>query len=169
MKKISYVTITLILFVSFSCKKTYEIPDSDVVINEVMPVNSTTIADQNGEYDDWIELYNLSSVSIDLSGYFLTDSKKNLSKWRFPSGTVIVATSYLIVWADEDTTQAGLHTNFKLSSAGEDVILSKPDNTMTDKVTYPDQTLQLSYSRVPNGKGDFIWQTPTYNISNGAR
>ena len=49
----------------------------------------------------------------------------------------------------------GLHANFKLSSTGEEAILSNPQKTIIDKVTFPEPTLELSYSRVPNGTGEF--------------
>lgn len=131
-----------------------------------MPVNNSTATDQNGEYDDWIELYNLSASSLDISGHYLSDSKKNIYKWQIPYGTSISGKSYLMIWADEDTTQFGLHANFKLSSSGETVVLSKPDGTLIDKVEYPAQTLELSYSRNPDGTGLFRWQKPTFNWTN---
>lgn len=168
---INKTTISVLLLFSiftFSCKKTYLTPDTDVVINEVLPVNSITIADQNGEYDDWIELFNLSSSSVNLSGYFLSDDKKEPGKWKIPQGTNIAANSYLIIWADGDTTEVGLHANFKLSSTGEDVVLSDPSKVKLDKMSYPAQPLELSWSRVPNGTGEFKWQTPTYNKTNGS-
>ena len=168
-KKITFIATLLILIIVYSCKKTYEQTGADIVINELMPVNSTTVTDQYGEFDDWIELYNLSSATIDLSGYYLTDDKKELSKWRFPQSTNIEAKGYLIIWADNDTTQAGLHANFKLSSSGEEAILLKPDNTIIDKISFSAQTLELSYSRVPNGTGEFKWKTPTFNKSNDTR
>jgi hypothetical protein len=167
MKKYLFIS-TLIIFLSVltSCKKTYETPPHDVVINELMPVNNTTITDEYGEYDDWIELFNLSSSTVDISGYFLTDNKKELTKWVFPHGTSIPGKGYLIIWADADSTQWGLHTNFKLSSSGEEVVLSKPDATIIDKVTYPAHSMETSYSKSPNGTGDFIWKKPTFNKSN---
>jgi hypothetical protein len=167
-KKSILSIILLSSFFTFSCKKTYETPESSVVINEVLPVNSITMADQNGEYDDWIELFNLSASSVNLSGYYLSDDNKEPGKWKFPQGTTIAASGYLIIWADGDTTQTGLHTNFKLSSTGEDVILSNPEKTKIDKVEYPAQPLELSYSRVPNGTGEFKWHTPTFNKTNGS-
>ncbi len=156
----------LILIVTFSCKKNEDNSLKSVVINELMPVNSTIVADQNGEYDDWFELFNLTDAIIDLSGYYLSDSRKNPVKWQIPSGTSIHGNGYLIFWADKDTTQVGLHTNFKLSSLGEHLILSDPDMTIIDEVDYPAQTLELSYSRRPNGTGSFLWQAPTFNMTN---
>ena len=168
-KKRGLLTLLLIIILTYACKKTYEIVPSDVVINELMPVNSTTVADNYGEYDDLIELFNLSSSTIDLSGYYLSDNHKKPSKWRIPSGTSITGKGYLIIWADGDTTQFGLHANFKLSSEGEEALLTKPDLTITDKVSFPAPTGELSYARVPNGTGTFKWQNPTYNKSNDAK
>jgi hypothetical protein len=168
-KKRGLMALLLILILTYACKKTYETVPSDVVINELMPVNSTTIADNYGEYDDWIEIFNLSTSTIDLSGYYLSDNHKKPSKWQIPNGTSIVGKGYLIIWADGDSTQFGLHTNFKLSSEGEEAVLTKPDLTITDKVSFPAPTGELSYSRVPNGTGSFKWQSPTFNKSNNAR
>jgi len=150
-----------------SCKKSEEPIIGELVINELMPVNSTIIADQNGEYDDWIELFNLSSSSIDISGYYISDNRSKIFKWQIPESTIIPGNGYLIIWADKDTTQTGLHSNFKLSSLGEEVVFSDPEGTLIDEITYPGQTLELSYSRYPNGTGPFRWQNPTYNKTNG--
>ncbi|MCB8999000.1 MAG: lamin tail domain-containing protein [Bacteroidales bacterium] len=141
--------------------------DYGLVINELMPVNSSVVADQNGEFDDWIELYNMRDTAVDLGGYFLSDSKSDVTKWSFPAGSVILPDSFLVVWADNDTLQSGLHANFKLSSAGETVVFSTPDTLEIDKVKYPAQLEQFSYSRIPNGTGDFVWeQYPTFNSRN---
>jgi len=165
-KKKIPVLILIILITHLSCKKTYNLPETDIVINEVLPVNISVVPDQSGQYDDWIEIFNLSSVSKDISGYLLSDKKTNPDKWKFPQGTFLPGNGYLIIWADADTTQPGLHANFKLSSLGENILISEPDGTLIDKVTYPPQTLELSYSRNPNGTGEFKWQNPTYNRSN---
>jgi hypothetical protein len=166
---IKNAALTSLLFIAIlllSCKKTYEFGAGPVVINEVMSHNSVTAADDYGQFDDWIELYNLSVSPVNLSGYYLSDSKKNPEKWQFPVGTIIDAKGYLIIWADNDTTQLGLHANFSLSSDGENALLSKPNKIVIDKVTFPAQTLELSYSRVPNGTGAFKWQKPTFDRSN---
>jgi len=165
-KKLSLLSAFFITLIIYSCKKTYEIPPSDVVINELMPVNKTTVADNYGEFDDWIELFNLSEASIDLSGYYVSDNHKKPEKWRIPQGTTIAGRGYLIIWADGDSTQSGLHTNFKLSSSGEEAVLTRPDLKIVNKVSFTAQALELSYSRVPNGIGAFKWKTPTYNKSN---
>jgi len=149
-----------------SCEKEKDPVISSIVINELMAVNTTIVSDQNGEFDDWFELYNLTSADIDISGYFLSDNDSKISKWKIPPGTLIKSGGYLIIWADKDTTQAGLHANFKLSSGGEELVLSKPDLTIIDEISYPEQAAELSYSRFPDGTGSFKWQIPTFNAPN---
>jgi hypothetical protein len=158
--------IIVILGLVVSCKKDDLYTSSDVKINEFMASNSKTAADQDGEYDDWIELYNNSDIAIDLSGYYLTDNHSIFKKWEVPSGTKIAANGYLIIWADNDITQSGLHANFNLSAEGEELLLITPDLKIADYVTYAAQSLKLSYSRIPNGTGNFSWQNPTYNAEN---
>jgi len=131
-----------------------------------MPVNTTVVTDPEGEYDDWIELYNLSVETQDLSGWFLSDNENHISKWQFPPATTIPGKGYLIIWADDDSSQVGLHANFKLSSLGEELILSDPEGDLIDEVLYPGQTLELSYSRNPDGEGEFKWQIPTFSRTN---
>ena len=138
----------------------------DVVINELLPKNSRNGSDQDGEFDDWIELYNNSDQNVDISGYFLSDSKKNPTKWKFPAGTIIEGKSYLIVWADGDTLQAGLHTNYKLSAKGEKVVLLNSSQELINLVEYPPTLVEQSWARVPNGTGEFKWAVPTFNKSN---
>jgi hypothetical protein len=167
MNKFLYCICIVFIYLSFSGCKKDKPKDIGVVINELMPVNRTVVADQNGEFDDWIELFNLNDLTVDLSGYFLTDSKTNLTKWKFPSGTVILPDSFLIVWADNDSLQSGLHASFKLSSAGETVSFLSPELMLIDRVSYGPQLEQLSFARIPNGTGEFSWQTvPTFNSKN---
>jgi hypothetical protein len=81
----------------------------DLVINEVMAKNEFTHADANDQYDDWIELFNTTSYSISTSGLYLSDDVSNPTKWAMPD-VVIEPGEYMIVWADEDLTQAGYHS-----------------------------------------------------------
>jgi hypothetical protein len=87
-------------------------------------------------------------------------------KWQFPSGLTIEPNSYLVVWADQDLTQTGIHADFKFSAAGEKCILSYPDGTVVDTVTFGAQTTDMGYARIPNGTGNFVIQAPTFNANN---
>jgi hypothetical protein len=159
------IPLLFLLVVLFSCKKD-ESDVSTVVINELMAVNSYSAMDQDNQFDDWIELYNNSSSKVDLSGCYLSDSKSKLTRWQFPAGTTIDGGALLIVWADADTLQAGLHTNFKLSFSGEKVYLVSRDGTVWDKVEYDEHTTEASYARRPNGYGEFSWGLPSHNKKN---
>jgi len=164
--KISFLLL-IISAINCSCEKTdVRLTGKTVVVNELMPVNSTVASDQDGEYDDWIELFNPTSSAIDISGYFLTDNNDKPDKWVIPQGTTLAAKGYLIIWADKDTLQSGYHANFKLSAEGEKVLFSTPEGTIINKIDYPAQNRELSFSRVPDGTGEFSWQSATYNSSN---
>ena len=130
-----------------------------VVINELMALNSSTLADPQGDFDDWIELHNASAHEVDLSGMYLTDSEGEPRKWAFPEGAAIPAWGYLVVWADGDDGAApGLHTDFRLSGDGEVLLLVDADargNRILDYVRFDRQEPDVSYGRLPNGLGDF--------------
>lgn len=141
---------------------------ANVVINELMASNKSTVADQDGEYDDWIELFNNSTQTIDLSGWHLTDDPLLPAKWTFPNGVFIDPGAYLIVWADNDTDQGGLHAAFKLSADGEQVQLLNPNLQVADEVLFPPLDQDISYSRCPNGTGPFSTNEPSFASGNDA-
>lgn len=138
----------------------------DLVINEFMASNDATVADQDGEFDDWIELYNNGVSPIDLEGYFLSDDAGELMKWAFPAGISIEANGYLTIWADDDEDQSGLHTNFKLSAAAESVFLVNASGEIVDEVSYIEQVTDISFGRFPNGIGNFQTMSATFNAEN---
>ncbi|MFB3042224.1 MAG: CotH kinase family protein, partial [Candidatus Poribacteria bacterium] len=133
---------------------------SPVVINELMANNTQSITDPQGEHDDWIELHNRSLEMVNLSGMYLSDSRKNPRKWAFPENTKIAPGGYLIIWTDEDgKDQPGLHTNFKLSKSGETVMLVDTDargNQILDLVKFGKQKKDTTIGRFPDGTGDFM-------------
>jgi len=143
-----------------------EIKEAFIVINEFMTSNDSTAQDQNGEFDDWIELYNYGTQNLDISGYFLSDNGQNIAKFKFPDNTILLPNEYLIVWADEDGTQEGFHANFKLSTSGETIYLLDKDSTIVDLISYNEQVADVSFARKPNGIGDFQSSDPTFNANN---
>jgi len=137
-----------------------------LVINEIMAGNVTAVADQNGEYDDWVELYNGNSFSLNLSGYFLSDNENDLYKWSFPNVTV-AANDYLIIWCDTaGNSQNGLHTTYRLSADQEEVYLTSGSGTVIDAVHYVNMPSDKGYARVPNGTGAMQYQSHTYDAIN---
>ncbi len=149
---------------------TISVPSLDaenILINEFLASNDTTIADQNGEYDDWVELINPTNSVVDLSGNKLTDNPDNLSKWTFPDGTTIEPGEHLLIWCDKDEEQTGLHTNFKLSAGGEFLALVASDGvTVIDSFSFGEQTTDISLGRFPDGSSNMIFMQPTPGRAN---
>ncbi len=130
---------------------------SSVVFNELMARNESTLADPQGEYDDWIELKNTSDQVVDLTGMYLSDNPDNPLKWSFPDGAQIEPGGYLLVWADEDGgDEPGLHANFRLAGDGETIWLFdtiENGHTLLDSVTFEDLDEDQSMGRSPDGEG----------------
>ena len=130
-----------------------------VVINELMADNDNIHADPQGDYDDWLELYNLTDSAVLLTGMYLSDKEDEPTKWQFPENTEIPANGYLIVWLDGDIDDPeGLHADFKLSKSGEAALLVDTDangNQVLDSITFGEQETDISFGRLPDGTGDF--------------
>lgn len=140
----------------------------DLVINEFVASNDSVggVADQDGEYDDWIEIYNNTNDVISLSNAYLSDDFNDPQTFQFPEATYIDPASYIIVWADKDTDQEGFHAKMKLKSSGEELIFTNGDGSVIDSVSFGEQTTNIAMARVPNGTGDFILQEPTFKDNN---
>ncbi len=136
-----------------------------VAISEFLASNQQTNKDPQGEFEDWIELFNHGNTDIELSGMYLSDDKDNPFKWKIPSGTIIKAGDYLIIWADEDEGDEGLHANFKLSKGGETISLIK-DNTIVDQIEFGPQVSEVSSGRLTGHTGKLENLSPTPGASN---
>jgi hypothetical protein len=142
------------------------VPDTNLVqgvfINELMARNDAAYADEAGEYEDWIELYNAGKEPVDLGGLYLADSLLSGSPWEFPQGhpetTTILPDSFILVFADNDREQGTLHADFRLSGDGEEVVLlqkSGEDLLIIDRVPFGTQYSNISYGRYPDGSASF--------------
>ncbi len=131
-------------------------PAVNVVINEFMAQNTSTIADPaDGDFDDWIELHNAGATPVDLTGFFLTDNLTNRTQFEIPPGYPIPAGGFLLVWADGETGQnlpanAGLHAGFSLARAGEQIGLYSPTGELVDGFSFGAQTNDVSQGRYPD-------------------
>ena len=119
-------------------------------INELLAINDSSNEDEYGQFDDWIELYNPTNQELNLSGLYLTDDLDNLTKWQFSSSDqYILPNEYILIWCDNDESQGLLHTNFKLSSDGELLILVNTDrSTIIDSISFGIQTSDQSFGRL---------------------
>lgn len=136
-----------------------------VWINELQSANVSTLED-NGTFPDWVELYNPGSVDVTLDDFALSDDADDPLKWTFSGGVALPAGGYLIVFCDSDTNEGTLHTSYNLDQLGEDVVLSAPDGTLLDIVTYPLVADDFSYGRIPDGSTDWEVMSPTPAASN---
>jgi hypothetical protein len=136
-------------------------------INEIMADNRLTLKDGNNNASDWIELFNPADQPLNLSGYGLSDDPATPQKWTFPP-VLIPAYGYLIVYAsgedDSYDDEGNLHASWKLSAAGESVVLTAPDGVTTvDCITnFPAQAEDLAYGRDLNGELKFLEPTPGF-------
>ena len=144
---------------------------AQVVINEVSASNYSDHADGSGAFEDWIELYNIGGAAVDLSGWYLSDSQNNNTKWAFPGGATIGANGFLVVYCDGRNTSIGNehHTSFKLNQTSEEwAVLSDPSAAVVSDYELTVRT-QMNHSRGLNVDGTGAWAlfvNPTPGASN---
>jgi spore coat protein H len=129
-----------------------------IVINEVLPSGNSWLADEFGEHDAWIELYNAASEPVDLSGMLLSNSRQS-GGWALPQGTRLPPRGHILIWADSQPQQGPLHSSFRLGGAGDELfLLDSPvrRRAVVDWIELPDIEPQLTYGRLPDGYGDWF-------------
>ncbi|MBC8002669.1 MAG: lamin tail domain-containing protein [Opitutaceae bacterium] len=140
------------------------------VASNVSPGGKPDPAD-NG-FEDWFELFNPTTNTIDLSGYFLTDALAASNKWAIPTGITIGPRGYLLVWADGEPLQNGsngdLHADFSLGKGGEEIGLFAPDGTLIDSIGFGPQSDNISEGRFADGanNGFFLMTNTTPRTAN---
>lgn len=150
--KIIILFIIIILVVKFAPKLNDNyIKKSKLYISEIMASNSYTIKDEDGDYSDYIEIYNGYNYKINLNGYYLSDDEYNPQKWMFPD-IAVDSGEYILIYAsgkDKD-----YHTNFKLNSEHEVIVFSDKSGNIISKVQYDDMLNDISYGYT---KGKYIF------------
>jgi hypothetical protein len=125
-----------------------QVLDGSVVISEFMTSNDDGLLDQDGDDEDWVEIFNAGTEVVDLQGWHLTDDASDPTKWEFPS-VELSSGEYLVVFAsgkNRDLAGQELHTNFSLSSDGEYLALTRPDRSVASEFDpYPLQVQNVSY------------------------
>lgn len=136
------------------------IKSGGLYINEIVASNSYSYKDNDGEYSDYIELYNSNSYDINLEGYRLTDSLYEVNKWKFPNIT-IKAQEYLVIFAsgkNKCKENVKCHVNFKLNSEGETISLIDDTGNIISRVSFDKLKNDYALSYV---KGKYIVTKPT--------
>ncbi len=121
-------------------------PAQGLTISEFMAANNVTLKDEDGDFSDWIEIYNTEQEPLSIGGWYLSGNPQDLTQWRLPD-VVIGGQSFLLVFASgKDRAVAGseLHTNFKLNRDGEYLALVAPDGTTVATEFFPQYPRQIS-------------------------
>jgi len=148
---------------------------ANLKINEFMSSNYSTIDyddDGEGDFDDWIEIYNSEDGAVDIGGMYLTDDLSEPTKWQIPDDapteTTIGPHGYLLIWADGQPDQGTLHANFKLQNSGEEIgLFAGNGSTLIDSVIYGQQVTDISFGRSGDGTSNWrFFETPTPQASN---
>ena len=159
-----------VILIGLICLMAFELVAQQLLINEIMPSNTNTIIDYNGESSDWIEIFNSGTDAMNLEGYYLSDNYDKLDKWEFPD-IEVPAGGYLLVWAsgkDVIYNNGEIHTNFKIKAAGEEVILvSKNGTTIIDQSPANVLPTDISKGRKPGNELDwFVFDEATPGQAN---
>jgi hypothetical protein len=132
-----------------------------VIISEFMASNSKTLADEDGDFPDWVELYNVGATTVSLDGWYLTDSPTTRTKWRIPDVTLAPGAFKVIFCSGKNrtSTNSNLHTSFKLDADGETIALVRPDGKTTEfeyAPQYPPQQSDVSYGVAFTGSASVL-------------
>jgi hypothetical protein len=155
---------TLIILILISTCLSPVLLAQNLVINELMADNDLTIADEFGEFSDWIELYNAGDVPVSLSAYYLSDDVGEPQEWPIPD-TVLGPGAFLLIFAsDRDTL---FHANFKITSAGESIYLFERSGELVHAVDSVPLKGDQSWGRVMDGSETWkVFHQPSPGSSN---
>lgn len=124
------------------------------VLNEFMANNANGYTDEDGEFEDWVELYNPSPDDALLAGWSLSDDADVPNKSELPDDLVVPALGFLVLFADDEPT-GDLHLLFKLAREGGGLVLAR-EGVVIDRVAYPEQGTDVSLARTPDGGVDWV-------------
>ena len=164
MKKGFLIILTLLLLIATANAL------GEVVFSEVMAQNGVW---QNGHAYDWVELYNSGSRQEDLSGWFLSDSRFDLTRWSFPQGTKLKKGEYLTVYCTGDSTLAKgknktFYADFKISAKGGTLYLSDAEGNLVQSLKLPRQYGNVSYGLSADGAAYGFLENATPGKKNNA-
>ena len=138
------------------------IGQSQVLINELVASNAQSINDQDGDAPDWVELYNSTADPVNLENWYLSDKIASPKKWTFPE-IIIPPFSHLVVFASgkDRLSPEELHTNFKLSAGGEELVLTDAEGNTVDRIQFGQQQTDQSFGRWENGHREWVVFSPS--------
>src|SRR5690625_2510482 len=171
-----FLIISLYLFIAIGAAAATTLNEETkctVVINELMSAKQRLIADEDGDYNDWVELYNCTDKNLELTNWYLSDRLNNLKKWQFPK-IHIPAKGFLTLWVSgkdkveqNGNSEIAIHTNFKIKRTGEPIILSNTRGEIIDQSPHIALSAHEVAGRLPDGGSEFfILKEPSPNAKN---
>ena len=159
---------TLLLIASSGCDTAAS--EQTLFINEFMADNETVLSDENGEFKDWIEIYNAGEDAVSMDGYFITDDLGAVTQWALPATLSIDAGGYLVLFASGDTTVSDFHLPFALEKNGEEIGLYVAEESaavQVDAVSFGEANPDESAARETDGSDSWIkTDSPTPGAAN---
>jgi gliding motility-associated-like protein len=159
-------TAILLMFCALSSAK------GQVMVNEYSASNVSTMVDMFGQNEDWIELYNFTGSTMDISGFFLSDDPADPLKWEIPAGTMVAPVTYTVIMCSgRDLVQGGqMHTNFEIKQTRpEAIVFSDAAGVVIDLLPLDTSTTQSNHSIGRTSDAAAVWSyftTPTPGASN---
>lgn len=132
-------------------------------ISEVMPSNRSAVTDENGEYPDWVEIWNSADHEMNLQGIGLSDRSDSI-RFLFPDMVLPADGRVLVFCSNSNQTNPGMpfHAKFKLSSVGETVYLYDPNAYLIDSCKYPILGTDESWALTADGFQAVTYFSPGY-------
>ena len=127
----------------------------DSYINEFMADNETIVADEYGNYCDWIEIYNGDDEGVFLGDLYLTDNFNIPDKWQLPD-FILPAGGFMVFWADGTPSLGLRHTSFKLDKEGEEIGLYSAGLLLIDSLSFGEQREDVSTGRKSDGAEEIL-------------
>ena len=149
-----FLAVTALLSLLTGCSAS-----GPIAINEFVASNVSGITDPSGGDPDWIELVNLTSDTVSLDGWFISDDSTNPMRHAL-DGLEVPGDGYLLLFASGDTTLGEDHLSFRLNLAGEEVVLSEGDKVV-DSLSFGAQESDVAFARIPDGTGSWTAAEPT--------
>ena len=165
MKKITKLFLLGALLMTSSMLSAQNV--SEMRLNEILVSNIDGYIDDYGYRSGWIELFNTSYGTVDISGCYLTDNSNNLKKYRIPKGDVLTKIKprqHVLFYTDGIADKGTFHTNFEISNAKEILLVSTDGETIIDRITLPTLADNQSYGRIVDGEGSHQ-EIPIFNKS----
>lgn len=160
MKKV-ISTIAAALLISGAASTALAQGRAGLRINEVMVTNQSSIVDDYGQKQAWIELFNSNFSPLEISSVYITNDSTQKRLYPVPLGDVnteIPKRQHVVFFADGEPNKGTFHTNFVLVPGQDNWIgiYDADGETLIDEVTIPaslgaDQT----WARTEDGTGEW--------------